>query len=332
MVKVALLGYGYWGPNIARSLSQLPQVKLKYIVDAKEENRKKAERSFAGIKVEDKVDIVIDDPEVQGVFIATPAVTHYELAKKALLAEKDVFVEKPLALSFKEGEELVELAKAKGRILMVGHLLLYHPAVTMAKEMIVNGEIGSFRYFFSQRLSLGRVRSDENVLWSLAPHDISMLLFLTAEMPSYVCAHGGCFLQDNIEDVVLVHLDFPSRIFADIQVSWLAPHKVRKTLIVGEKKMIIIDDVESFEKLKIYEHSIDLNIAPFLPTFTPRYGNILSPYLPPIEPLKAECEEFIRCIETREEPISNGEEGLKVLKILEAAQRSLEKGTKEALF
>jgi len=178
---------------------------------------------------------------------------------------------------------------------------------------------------------LGRVRRDENVLWSLAPHDISMLLFFTEEMPSCVCAHGGCFLQEKIEDVVLVHLDFPSGVVADIQVSWLAPHKIRRTLLVGEKKMLLFDDVESFEKLKIYEHTIDIDTAPFLPTFTPRYGNIWSPYLPPIEPLKAECEEFINCVKTRREPRSGGEEGLRVLAVLESAQMSLEKGEKVTL-
>lgn len=331
MVKVALIGFGYWGPNIARSLNELPETELAYIIDNNEENRRKAKERFPRTIVEGKVDVILNDENVKGVLIATPANTHYDLAKKVLQGGKDVFVEKPLALSLQEGEELLKLAKEKGRILMVGHLMLYHPGVTKAKELLKNGEIGSLRYFFAQRLSLGRVRRDENVLWSLAPHDISMLLFFTEEMPSFVCAHGGCFLQEKVEDIVLLHIDFPSGIVADIQVSWLAPHKIRKTLLVGDKKMLLFDDMESFEKLKIYEHSIDLNISLPLATFTPRYGNIHSPYVPPIEPLRAECEEFIRCIKTREEPKSSGKEGLMVLNVLEAAQKSLKKGEKVAI-
>jgi len=331
MVKVGLIGFGYWGPNIARSLSEIGEAELSYIIDTSEENRKLAQARFPQTFVGDNVELLLADPTVQGVLIATPANTHYHLAKKMLEAGKDIFVEKPLALSLREGEELLQLAREKGRILMVGHLMLYHPAVMRAKEILDAGELGALRYFFAQRLSLGRVRRDENVLWSLAPHDISMLLFFHEEMPSYVCAHGGCFLQNNIEDIVLVHIDFPSGVVADVQVGWLAPHKVRRALLVGEKEMLVFDDMEAFEKLKIYEHSIDINTAPFLPTFTPRYGNIWSPYIPPVEPLKAECKEFIRCIKTREEPRSQGEEGLKVLQVLEAAQKSLESGQKIAV-
>lgn len=331
MVKVGLIGFGYWGPNIARSISELPEVELSYIIDTKKENREKAKSRFPTAIVGENEEILLNDPTIQGVFVATPANTHYYLAKKLLEAGKDIFVEKPLALSLEEGEELVKIAKERGRILMVGHLMLYHPAVMMVKKMIKEGEIGALRYFFSQRLSLGRVRTDENVLWSLAPHDISILLFLCEEMPSFVCAHGGSFLQGNVEDIVLVHLDFPSGVVADIQVSWLAPHKIRKILLVGENKMFLIDDVEAFEKLKVYEHSIDINSVPFLTTFTPRYGNIWAPYLPPVEPLKAECEEFLRCVTNREIPKTDGEEGLRVLRVLAAAQKSLETGQKVAI-
>ncbi|MGB9877501.1 MAG: Gfo/Idh/MocA family protein [bacterium] len=328
MVKVALIGYGYWGPNIARSLIGSRSAQLSYIVDLSEENRNKAKASFPDVLVTSDYDAVLNDKDIKGIFIAAPANTHYELARKALEAEKDVFVEKPLALSLSEGEELVELANKNERILMVGHLMLYHPAVEKMKEMIKNGEIGKPYYFFSQRLNLGKVRSDENVLWSLAPHDISILLYVFDEMPSSICAHGGFFLQEGIEDIIFLHLDLPSGIMADIQVSWLAPHKIRKTLIVGEKKMLIFDDVEPFEKLKVYEHSIDIKQNAIMSIFTPRYGDIYSPAVPQREPLKEECEEFVRCIQTREKPKTDGEEGLKVLKVLELAQKSLEKGIK----
>ena len=331
MVKVALLGYGYWGPNLARCLNESRSAELSYIIDLNETNRDKARSRFPHTIVSDDWNLPLNDPELQGIVIATPAKTHYELAKSALSAGKDVFVEKPLALSLAEGEELVELAQKNERILMVGHLMLYHPAVERIKEMVKSGEIGNPYYFFSQRLNLGKVRSDENVLWSLAPHDISMLLYIFDEMPSSVCAHGGCFLQEKIEDIVFIHLDFPSGVMADIQVSWLAPHKIRRVLIVGEQKMLIFDDVEPFEKLKIYEHSIDIKANALVNTFTPRYGDIHSPALPPTEPLRAECEEFIRCIQTREKPKTDGEEGLMVLKVLESAQRSLETGEKVSL-
>jgi predicted dehydrogenase len=326
MVKVALLGYGYWGPNLARCLNESRSAELSYIIDLSEENRNKAKSHYPNVIVSDDLNLPLGDSDLRGVFIATPAKTHYELAKLALSAGKDVFVEKPLALSLAEGEELVELARKNNRILMVGHLMLYHPAVERIKEMVKDGEIGNPYYFFSQRLNLGKVRSDENVLWSLAPHDISMLLYIFDETPSSLCAHGGCFLQEKIEDIVFLHLDFPSGVMADIQVSWLAPHKIRKTLIVGERKMLIFDDAEPFEKLKVYEHSIDIKLNATVNAFTPRYGDIYSPFLPSTEPLRAECEEFIRCIQTREKPKTDGEEGLKVLKVLESAQRSLETG------
>jgi len=331
MVKVALLGYGYWGPNLARCLNESWSAEFSYIIDLSEANRNKAKSRYPNALVSDDLNLPLGDPDLQGIFIATPAKTHYELAKLALSAGKDVFVEKPLALSLAEGEELVELARKNNRILMVGHLMLYHPAVERIKEMVKGGEIGNPYYFFSQRLNLGKVRSDENVLWSLAPHDISILLYIFDEMPSSARAHGGCFLQEKIEDIVFLHLDFPSGIMADIQVSWLAPHKIRKTLIVGERKMLIFDDVEPFEKLKVYEHSIDIKPNAIVSTFTPRYGNIHSPALPSTEPLRVECEEFIRCIQTRDKPQTDGEEGLKVLKVLESAQRSLETGEKVSL-
>ncbi|MBC7330308.1 Gfo/Idh/MocA family oxidoreductase [bacterium] len=326
MVKVALLGYGYWGPNLARCLNESKSAELSYIIDLNETNRDKAKSRFPNAIVGDDLSLPLNDPDLQGIVIATPAKTHYDLAKMALSAGKDVLVEKPLALSLEEGEELVELAQRNGRILMVGHLMLYHPAVERIREMVKCREIGDSHYFFSQRLNLGKVRSDENVLWSLAPHDVSMLLYIFDEMPSSVCAHGGCFLQKAIEDIVFIHLDFPSGIMADIQVSWLSPLKIRRVLIVGEQKMLIFDDVEPLEKLKVYEHSIDIKGNAFMNTFTPRYGDIYSPVLPSTEPLRAECEEFIRCIQTREKPKTDGEEGLKVLKVLESAQRSLDTG------
>ncbi|MBC7328637.1 Gfo/Idh/MocA family oxidoreductase [bacterium] len=325
-IRLGLLGFGYWGPNLARVVSEIKDAVLAYIIDAKEENRQRAKARYPNAIVSGDIEIALKDPDVQGILIATPAKTHYELAKLSLEAGKDVFVEKPLALSYKEGQELVNLAKAKDRILMVGHLMLYHPAVLKMKEMLDKGELGSLFYLFFQRLSLGRVRSDENVLWSLAPHDISMLLFLCQETPSDIWARGGCFLQENIEDIVMVHIRFPSGVMADIQVSWLAPHKLRQVLLVGDKKMLIFDDVESFEKLKVYEHSIDANSFFLAPPFIPRYGDIHSPYLPQVEPLKEECLEFVRCIKTRQAPRTDGEEGLKVLQVLEAAQDSLKKG------
>lgn len=326
MTRVALVGYGYWGPNLARSLSEIQGVELSYIVDQSEENLKKAKAKFPQAKALSDISPALEDEEIAGVVISTPAKTHYELAKRCLEAGKDILVEKPLALSYAEGKELLNLTRETKRILMVGHLMLYHPAVEYMKNLMEQGEIGKPRYFFSQRLNLGRVRTDENAMWSLAPHDISVLLYFLDETPESICAHGGCFLQDNIEDIVLIHLRFPSGAMADIQVSWLAPHKIRRITLVGEKKMLVFDDVEPFEKLKIYEWTIDPSHGPSTSNFAPRYGPIYAPYIPSKEPLKAECEEFIRCIRTRGRPRSDVEEGLEVLKVLECAQRSLDSG------
>ncbi len=324
MTKVALVGYGYWGPNLARSLSEIPGVEVSYIVDQSEANLNKAKARFPQARTLPDISPALEDKEVAGVVISTPAETHYELAKRCLEAKKDILVEKPLALSYAEGKKLLHMTRQTDRILMVGHLMLYHPTVEYMKNLLKKGEIGKPRYFFSQRLNLGRVRTDENAMWSLAPHDISVLLYFLDETPESICAHGGCFLQDNIEDIVLIHLRFPSGTIADIQVSWLAPHKIRRITLVGEKKMLVFDDVEPFEKLKVYEWTIAPSHGPSISNFAPRYGPIYAPYIPSKEPLKAECEEFIRCIKTRERPRTDVEEGLKVLKVLECAQRSLE--------
>jgi len=263
--------------------------------------------------------------KVEAVIVASSAVTHYPLVKKALLADRDVFVEKPFTLSVAEAEELAELAEKKKRILMVGHLLEYHPVVRKLKSMIHSGELGSVYYIYTQRVNLGKIRQDENALWSFAPHDLSQILYLLDMEPTDVSARGQSYIQKGIEDVVFLSLFFENRIMAHIHLSWLDPHKVRKTTVVGSDKMVVFDDVEASEKLRIYHnHAEPVQPKTYGESIQVSFGDILIPRVQMTEPLKLECQHFIDCVKNRVEPLSNSQDGLRVVRILEAAQRSLE--------
>jgi predicted dehydrogenase len=248
------------------------------------------------------------------------------LSKELLLADKDVLVEKPLALTTQEAEEIVEVAERRKRILMVGHLLIYHPVVDRLKEMIVSGEIGKVLYIYTQRVNLGVIRQDENALLSFAPHDLSVILYLLEEEPFEVSAHGESYIQKGIEDVVFLSLRFADGRLANIHLSWLDPHKLRKITIVGSKKMVVFDDMEASDKLKIYDKGV---VNPSYSTYgeylSLRFGDITIPNIKMMEPLRAEAEHFIQCIDSRKEPKTGGRDGLKVVKILMAAQESLKK-------
>jgi predicted dehydrogenase len=262
---------------------------------------------------------------VDAVVISSPAVTHYDLAKKVLLADKDVFIEKPFTLNIQDAEELAELAEKKGRILMVGHLLEYHPVVRRLKKMIQDGELGEVYYIYTQRVNLGRIRGDENALWSFAPHDISQIIYILGMEPIDVSVRGQSFIQDGIEDVVFLSLYFENRIMAHIHLSWLDPHKVRKTTIVGTNKMAVFDDSEASEKLKIYNNHAEVpTIRNYGDSIQVRFGDILIPRVDMSEPLKLECQHFVDCVRTRATPLSDAQDGLRVVRILEAAQRSME--------
>lgn len=327
MVNVAVAGLGYWGPNLLRNFDQLPTADVRYAIDSHEERRQKIQRLYPHIPTSSNFDDALKDDQVQAIIVATGAASHYELAKKALEAGKDVFVEKPITLNVSHAKELVDIAAAKDRILMVGHLLKYHPAVIMLKDYIDKGEIGDIFYAYSTRVNLGQVRKDENALWSLGPHDISVLLYLIDDEPVEVSARGESYLREGVEDVVFVSIKFKSKVGAHMQLSWLDPHKVRKMTVVGSKKMIVFDDMESSEKVRLYDKGA---YFPDYDTFgeyiSLRFGDIYIPKVDGGEPLRTECQHFVDCVENRTTPISDGLDGLKVLQILDAAERSIKNG------
>lgn len=325
-VSVGVVGVGGWGKNLARNYSQIPDADLKYLCDLDEQKLATMKAQLTARNTTTRFDDLLEDPELDAVVIATTGPTHYELCKRALNAGKDVYVEKPFVLSVAEAEEIVALADKEERVLMVGHLLEYHPVVQKLKEMIDSGELGDVRYIYSQRLNLGTVRTDENALWNFAPHDISVILFLLGLSPSDVSARGQCYLQSDIEDVVFLALNFGGKAMGHIHVSWLDPHKTRRITIVGSKRMAVFDDLEPNEKLKVYDKGAEVNTDydTFAEYVGLRFGDITVPYIRVGEPLRIECEHFLRCVRDRTTPLSDGFDGLRVVKVLEAAGHSLD--------
>jgi len=329
MINIAVLGLGYWGPNLARNFDKLDDSNLYACCDLDNRNLDVLKDSYPKTRFSKDFNEVITDAKVDAVVIATSARTHYALAKKALLQGKHIYVEKPFTLDVAEAKELVELANKKDKKLMVGHLLEYHPAVEKLKELIDNGELGDIYYLYSQRTNLGKIRQDENALWSFAPHDVSVILYLLGTEPIDVSVRGNAYLQDKIEDVVFVNLYFPKRVMAQLQLSWLDPHKIRKFTIVGSKKMVVFDDMESEEKLKIYDKGVTRNDKHFVSYdefLTLRFGDVLMPHIAMTEPLTRECQHFLDCIKDNKTPRSDGMDGLRVVKVLSAAQKSLAQG------
>jgi predicted dehydrogenase len=324
MVRVGAVGLGAWGWNVARNFATNRECELVACCDADVKRRDAAARAWPGVKpVETFEQLLLED--IQAVVIASPAVTHFPLAKQALLAGKDVFVEKPFALSVRDAEELAELGEKHKRILMVGHLLEYHPVVRRLRNMIQNNELGPVYYIYTQRVNLGRIRGDENALWSFAPHDISQILYMLGMEPTDVSARGQSYIQHGIEDVVFLSLFFENRIMAHIHISWLDPHKVRKTTIVGRDKMAVFDDAGTSEKLRIYDNHAEAPQAKsYGEAIQVRFGDILIPRVETSEPLQLECKHFVECVETRTKPLTDAEDGLRVIRIIEAAQKSLE--------
>jgi predicted dehydrogenase len=325
MVQLGVVGVGGWGKNLARNYFQIAQCHLKYVCDLDTAKLNQMKSQLPGTIMTTRWQDLLDDNELQAVVIATTAGSHYQLCKSALLAGKDVYVEKPFVLEIAEAEELIQLATAYGRILMVGHLLEYHPVVNRLKQMIESKELGDIYYIYNQRVNLGTVRGDENSLWNFAPHDISSILYLLGEEPTDVSARGQSYLQPGIEDVVFLSLNFGGKRMAHIHVSWLDPHKIRKITIVGSKKMAVFDDLEGTEKLKIYDKGVTQNqdYNTFAEYVALRFGDITIPYMKIGEPLQIECRHFLDCVENRKQPLSDGLDGLRVVKVLDAAQRSL---------
>jgi UDP-2-acetamido-3-amino-2,3-dideoxy-glucuronate N-acetyltransferase len=316
--NITVVGCGYWGQNLVRNFAELGT--LHTICDSKPEVLKHFESLYPDVNTAKDYSQVLADQSIQGIVIATPAVTHYPMAKEALLSGKNVFVEKPLALTVKEGAELVELAEEKRKILMVGHLLEYHPAIAKLKEIVNKGELGKINYIYSNRLNLGKLRTEENVLWSFAPHDISVILLLLGEMPKMVSAHGGYYLHKDIADVTMTNLGFKNGTRAHIFVSWLHPYKEQRLVVVGEKKMALFDDTKAEDKLLLYSHEIEWVDGKPVPH--QKQPQVIA--VPPDEPLKLECRDFIESIAKRRKPKVDGCKGLKVLEVLSYCQKSLE--------
>jgi predicted dehydrogenase len=328
MVNVACVGAGYWGKNLVRNLHGLAGCRLKYVCDADKETCRRMASQYPDVAVAADLEDVLRDPELDAVVIAVPVPSHYAVAKRAIECGKHTYVEKPLTLSTQEAERLVELAEGKGLTLMVGHLLEYHPAVERIKAIVDSGEIGDIRYVYSQRLNLGIVRENENAFWSLAPHDISVMLYLmNAPRPLRVHAVGRAYLRPGIEDVVFVAVEFADNRMGHVHVSWLDPHKTRRITVVGSKKMAVFDDMETSEKIRIYDKGAEavLNEA-YANSITLHDGDITIPRVGMSEPLKLECQHFVDCVRTGARPRSDGRDGLRVVQILEAAERSLRNG------
>jgi predicted dehydrogenase len=326
MINIAVVGAGAWGKNHIRVFSELPNVRLKYVCDSDPSKLTFVRKAQPQSQTVENLNPILKDPEVRGVVVASSAVSHYPLTKEILSAGKDVLVEKPMALNEKDAEEMLEIAEKKDRILMVGHLLIYHSVVDRLKEIISSGELGKIHYIYTQRVNLGVIRQDENALLSFAPHDLSVILHLIEEKPVVVSAHGESYIQNGIEDVVFLSLRFSDGKMANVHLSWLDPHKLRKITIVGSKKMAVFDDMEASEKLKIYDKGVR---SPSYDTYgeylSLRFGDITIPNVKMVEPLRAEAEHFIHCIESRGGPKTSGRDGLEVVRILIAAQESLKK-------
>jgi len=316
---IAVIGSGYWGKNLVRNYHELGV--LKVICDKNETLLDGFKEQYPGIEVCMALNDVLSRDDVDALSIATPAETHYRLAREALLAGKHVYVEKPLVLDESEGQDLIDLAASESRVLMVGHLLQYHPVFVRLKELAASGELGRINYIYSNRLNLGKIRREENILWSFAPHDISMILTLAGEEPESVWATGGNYLHRKIADVTTTHMAFPSGLQAHIFVSWLHPFKEQKLVVVGDRKMAVFDDTQPWDdKLLLYPHKIDWqDNAP-----VPVKGEAERVAVPEDEPLRLECEHFLDCIETGKSPLTDGTEGLRVLRALNKAQRSLD--------
>ncbi|HEX6937905.1 MAG TPA: Gfo/Idh/MocA family oxidoreductase [Longimicrobiales bacterium] len=328
-VRTAVVGCGYWGKNLVRNFAALSD--LRTCCDASAAVRERMAAQY-GVRITASYEEVLADPEIDAVVIATPAPAHAEMAIAALDAGKHVFVEKPLALGVADAERAAAAADRSAKILMVGHLLEYHPAINYLKELIDAGELGDVYYCYSQRVNLGKLRSDENALWSLAPHDVSVILYLMGEEPEEVEATGQAFLQPGIEDVVFLTMKFGSGRVAHIQVSWLDPHKERRLTVVGSKKMIVFDDMQPQEKVRIYDKGVDRRpgeAAPYASygeLLALREGDIVIPRIPAREPLAIECEEFLKAVVTGIPPRSDAQDGLRVVRVLAAAQERLSNG------
>jgi len=328
-IGVACVGAGAWGRSQIRVFAALPTAELKYIVDVSPVAVGRMASQYPDVMATTDLDAALADATVRAVVIASPAASHYVTARASLLAGKDVFIEKPMVLDLKLGEELIALAESAGLLIQTGHLLLFHPAVAYLKNLNHRGELGTLYYIHTQRLNLGTVRTQESALWSLAPHDISLANYLFESEPTGLSAEGGRFLKQTIEDVVFLQLHYPANRMAHVHVSWLDPHKTRRVTVVGSRKMAVFDDMDPNEKLRIYDKGVsETGYESFQESFTIRLGDIVVPNISNSEPLRLQAEHFLACVATRSQPLVGGREGLSVVKTLQEADRLLRRSAK----
>ena len=325
-IQIAIIGCGYWGPNLIRNFRFLPDCNVHTVCDIKDERIMHMKQLYPEVKTSKEFEAVVQNPDVDAIVIATPVRFHFEMAKAVLQSGKHVFIEKPMASSTAECKELVQLAETKNLVIMLGHTFIYSPAVRKAKEIIDAGDIGEIQYISSRRLNLGLFQTDINVAWDLAPHDISIILYILGQLPISVNCQGKAHVNPKVEDVTNMTLNFKNGGFATIQSSWLDPNKVREMTFVGSRRMLVYNDLEPMEKIKIYDKRVET--PPHYDTFAEfhysyHYGDMYAPYIKQYEPLRKESQEFLDCIKTGSKPETNGLEGLQVVQILEAASESL---------
>ena len=328
-INVAVVGCGYWGPNLIRNFSTLSDCKVKYVCDLDAKRLAHMKRLYPTVETTREFDTLIGDKELDAVAIATPVHLHYDLAKKSLSAGKHTFIEKPMTQTSEQSYELVQIAAKKKLTLMVGHTFIYSSPVRRIREIVSSGDIGEIQYISSRRLNLGLFQKDINVAWDLAPHDIAIILYLLGKPPISVNCQGKAHINKDIEDVTNMSLDFENGGFATIHSSWLDPNKIREMVIVGSKRMIVYDDNQPLEKIKIYDKRVEA--PPHYDTFAEfqysyHYGDMIAPYIKQVEPLKMEAQHFLDCIQTGKIPETSGVDGLRVIQILEASSRSLNNG------
>ena len=325
-LQLGVVGAGAWGRNHVRTAAGLADAELAAVCDTSEPTRQRLARQYPAALVTADLNELLG--KVDAVIIAAPAGTHADLARRCIEAGKPCLVEKPFALTTRDAEAVAKAAATRKVPVLPGHLLLFHPAVEQLRALVAGGQLGQLFYLYGLRLNLGQVRQDENALWSFGPHDVSVALFLLDETPVRVAAQGHCYLQPKVEDVVFLTMEFQSGVLAHVQLSWLDPHKVRKLTVVGSKKMVVFDDMEPREKLRIYDKGIDRppEYGSFGESLAIREGDIFIPRIPNVEPLAAELAHFVRAAQGREAPRASAEDGVRVVRVLEAASRSLERG------
>ncbi len=322
-VRLGVVGMNYWGPNLARNFDRLPGAELAWCCDLDEAVLDRHRPAYPGTRFTTDLDEVLADEGLDGVVIATSVPTHAALATRALEAGKHTFVEKPLALSAADARAVAALADARGLTLMVDHLLIYHPGLQRVKEYVDSGDLGRVFYLYGNRQNLGIVRPDENALWSLGPHDISVMLWLVGEPPSEVSATGESYLQPGVEDVVFGRIRFPSGVIGHLHLSWLDPHKMRRMTVIGSEKMVVFDDMETERKVTLYDKAPIARTETYGEYIQVRSGDIHIPKIPVVEPLRVVCQEFVDAIATGRRPLADGEAGATVVEVLEAMTTSL---------